>query len=125
MAKTTVDTLAADVMAILEEYTGDVERLNTETVKEIGKKGVQSLKSASGVFGGRGKYASGWAVQTEETARTVSKATLYNGKLPGLPHLLEHGHAKRGGGRTAGKVHIQPVEEELIRAFEETLGRKL
>lgn len=125
MAKTTVDTLAADVMAILEEYTGDIERLNTETVKEIGKKGVQSLKSSSSVFGGRGKYASGWAVKAEETARTVSKATLYNGKLPGLPHLLEHGHAKRGGGRTAGKVHIQPVEEELIRAFEETLGRKL
>ena len=33
--KSTVDTLAADVMAILEEYQGEVEKLNAETVKPL------------------------------------------------------------------------------------------
>lgn len=122
--KSTVDTLAADVMAILEEYQGEVEKLNAETVKAIGEKGKQALKSSSSGFG-RGKYASGWTSQVEEPSRLQAKATLFNGKLPGLPHLLEYGHAKVNGGRTSGRVHIKPVEEELIKAFEETLGHSL
>ena len=125
MAKSTVDTLAADVMAILEEYQGEVEKLNAKTVKEIAKKGKEALKSASGGFGGTGKYAGGWSMQVEEPSRLQAKATLYNARLPGLPHLLEYGHAKVNGGRTAGRTHIKPVEDELIKAFEETLGNSL
>ena len=120
MAKSTVDTLAADIQKILDDYEGDIRDLNKETVRKIGQKGVQALKSASGVFGGTGKYASGWSSKVEET-RMASKATLYNGKVPGLPHLLENGHAKRNGGRVSGKVHIKPVEDELIKAFEQEL----
>lgn len=120
MARSTVDTLAADIQKILEDYEGDIENLTKETVQKIGRKGVEALRSNSGVFGGTGKYASGWSSKVEET-RMGSKATLYNAKVPGLPHLLENGHANRGGGRTAGRVHIKPVEEELIKAFEQDL----
>ena len=48
--------------------------------------------------------------------------TLYS-KVPGLPHLLENGHAKRGGGRVPGKTHIAPVEQELIKQFEEQIEK--
>ena len=122
--RSTVDTLAADIQKILDEYEEDVQNLSKEAVKKIGQKGVEALKSSSGVFGGTGKYASGWSSKVEETRMGV-RATLYNSKVPGLPHLLEYGHAMRGGGRVSGKVHIKPVEDELINAFEQELEREL
>lgn len=124
MAKSTVDTLAADIQKILDSYDGDVTRLTKETVRKIGTKGVQALKSSSGVFGGSGKYAAGWSSKVEEN-RLGAKATLHNSKVPGLPHLLENGHAKRGGGRVPGRVHIKPVEDELEKAFVQDLERTL
>ena len=118
MAK--VVNLEADIKKILDEYEGDVKNLNEKTVKKIAQKGVKSLKSRSSVFKGTGKYASGWRSKVEVT-RTDAKATLYNARLPGLPHLLEHGHAKRNGGRVLGTVHIKPVEDELERAFSQEI----
>lgn len=125
MAKrSTVETLAADIQKILDDYGGDVTNLTKETVKKIGDKGKQALQSNSGVFGGTGKYASGWSSRVEET-RMGATATLYNSKVPGLPHLLEFGHAMRGGGRVSGRVHIKPVEDELTKAFEQTLRNEV
>lgn len=124
MAKTTVDTLAADVMKILDDYEADVTKLTKEEAKKVGQKGVQSLRSSSGVFGGTGKYASGWRSTVEEN-RFSAKSTLHNARLPGLPHLLENGHAKRSGGRVHGTVHIEPVERELDRVFTQDLEAAL
>lgn len=116
MAKTTVDTLAADIMKILEEEGETINEMTRDTVRKVGQNGVQALRSNSTIFGGTGKYASGWSSKVEDT-RMGAKATLYNAKVPGLPHLLENGHAKRGGGRVPGRIHIAPVEEELDRMF--------
>lgn len=120
MARSTVDTLAADIQDILREYGEDVDTLTRETVQKIGKKGVEALRSSSSVFGGEGIYKGGWQSKVE-TTRFKTKATLYNARVPGLPHLLENGHAKRSGGRVPGRVHIKPVEDELIKAFESDL----
>ena len=124
MARVTVDNLASAIEDILEQYEGDVENLNAETVKEVVKLGVKAVKSNSGVFGGTGKYASGWTSQVE-TGRMSAQGTIYNKKVPGLPHLLEHGHAKRGGGRVPGRVHIAPVQDEIEKALREELEKRL
>ena len=43
-----------------------------------------------------------------------------------IAHLLEHGHAKRGGGRVAAIPHIAPAEqsgaEELVSKIERGLS---
>ena len=39
--------------------------------------------------------------------------------LPGLPHLLEKGHASVGGGFVGGREHIAPAAEEAFEDFEQ------
>lgn len=119
--KVTVDNLGEAIAEILEEYGDEVQKDMDDVVKDVGKAGVKAIKSASGVFGGTGKYRKGWTSQTD-TERYGSTVTIYN-RTPGLPHLLENGHAKRGGGRVPGKTHIAPVEQELIKQFEEQIEK--
>ena len=121
----TIDKLSAEVDKILEKYGNDVQENLGNIVKDITKKGARTLQGeSSSAFGGTGKYAAGWTSQAE-TGRVSAQGTIYNGRLPGLPHLLEHGHANRGGGRTPGRVHIAPVEEQLIKEFESKVKSKL
>lgn len=121
---TPIDRLQAEVSAILEEYGDEVAENLDEITKEVGKRGTKALRSSSkGSFGGSGKYARGWTYEVEE-GRLGTTVTLYN-RTPGLPHLLENGHAKRGGGRVAGRSHIAPVEAELIESFEKEVASKI
>lgn len=122
--KIPVDKLTQEVDKILSEYGGDVQgNLNT-IVGQMSKKGAQTLRQQSkNTFGGTGEYAKGWT-STVETGRVSAQGTIYN-KSPGLPHLLENGHALRGGGRTPGIPHIKPVEEALVREFESKVKSKL
>lgn len=119
------EQLADQIRLILSEYEGDVLRNSKECVRKVGSKGVQALKSASmAKFGGTGKYAAGWTQKVTE-GRFGAETVLHNATTPGLPHLLEHGHAKRGGGRVPGRAHIKPVEETMVREFENMIEAKL
>lgn len=104
-----------EVVPILEDVLPNVAR---QAASKLRKESPRSNSPTSG------KYAKGWASKTD-TGRLTVGAIVY-GK-PGtyqLAHLLEHGHAKRGGGRTRSIEHIKPVEEWAIKeAYDQILDR--
>ena len=123
MAKVPVDRLADAVQKVLRDYAQDVEKDVNDLTRAIGKKGAQAVKQASaGAFGG-GAYSKSWT-STIETSRFGSTAIIHS-KKPGLPHLLENGHAKRNGGRVSGRSHIAPVEEKLVEEFQKAVEQAL
>lgn len=116
--RTTIDKLDSAIEKILEEYGDNLREDVNSAVKAVTKKGVAAVKQgARSSFKGTGAYSKGWTSKFEE-GRISAQGTIYNKDIPGLPHLLEHGHAKRNGGRVAGKIHIGNVEQEIVQKFE-------
>ena len=133
MAKVTLGNLQTEIERILNEYGNEVNDKMALVTEEIGKAGVKALKSESKEKFGqvkkrKRKYANTWTA-TVDRKRLYTTVTIHNTQ-PGLPHLLENGHVSRNGtGRTfpkvAGREHIAPVEEKLIKEYEVELERRL
>lgn len=128
MAKVTIDNFDAEVKKILEQYGDEVSENVDIITRKIGEKGAQMLRNQSnGAFHRTGRYAKGWTTKTERN-RLYTSVIIYN-RTPGLPHLLEHGHAVVSGGRKvghySGKEHIAPVEKKLVKEYEMEVKDKL
>lgn len=115
MSNISVDQLANEIAKDLAEYTKDIIEGIDEASEKISKNAVKKLKQDSPK--NTKKYSKGWAVKTEKKYGETNSHIIYNKNKPGLTHLLEYGHAKRGGGRVQGKSHIGPVEEQVINEF--------
>ena len=116
MANISVDQLAAEIAKGLADYSQDVvEKVNVSSDK-VGKAAVKQLKQTSPKR--YGKYAKSWTMKTEPEVGQPHKRIVHV-KAPHyrLTHLLEHGHAKKGGGRVEGKPHIRPAEEQVMKEF--------
>lgn len=109
---------------ILAEYSVDVSKAAETAITAVAKEATKKLKQSAPRR--TGKYAKGWASKVEKDALTV-EATVY-GKTGTyqLAHLLENGHARRGGGRNVdGIVHIKPVEEWAVKEVEQRIREKV
>lgn len=107
----------------IEEMVGDVpeaiDRKMPGIVSASAKLGREKTQAgASAKFDGTGRYAAGWANKRKQIAPHVWVGTVYNKDVPGLPHLLEKGHAKVGGGRVAGREHIATAADAAFDDFE-------
>lgn len=108
------------VSGILEEYAGDIEKGTRQAAKRFAEEAKKEAKAASPVL--TGSYKKGWAVK-EDVRRMATGQIVHNRTDYQLAHLLEHGHAKRGGGRTEPIAHIKPAEERAVKGFEEAVKR--
>lgn len=106
---------------IIEEYKDDIVNACDDVTREMGRKTAAAVRnSAKAVY--KGKYPGSWTFTVE--GRYHPTAIIYS-RIPGLPHLLEHGHATTKGGRVPGKPHIKPVEEKAVNDFERILIKAL
>ena len=115
--------LEREVRKALEEYGAEATAVVQEVVPKIAKEAVKKLKQGSPRR--TGKYYKGWTKNTD-IGRVTGSAVVY-GKTGTyqLAHLLEHGHAKRGGGRVSGIEHIKPVEEWVNEEAAKRISDKL
>lgn len=124
--KVGVDGLRSAINKILKEYGDGVNADVSKVVQRTGQRAAKALREES-----RAKfktqhnyqYAKGWTASMDK-GRYDATSIVHN-KVPGLPHLLENGHAKRGGGRVAGRPHIAPVEAAVVSQFETEMTKTL
>ena len=121
--RVTVENLAGAIAEIMNEFDDDV----TNAVDPVLKKAAQTVRAeiAARAPKNRGKYSHGWQFKKTGDSQRHPGFVVYNGSVPGLGHLLEFGHAKRGGGRVPGRPHIAPVEEEVVAQLPDEVARQI
>lgn len=115
-------SLEVQLAEIMEEESLKVHRAAEAAAKEAAELTVRELKANSPKKARRGgKYARGWTMKKQMDGTLVSYV-VYNGKSPGLTHVLENGHVTRNQYGSYGRVraikHIGPAAEAGIQRFE-------
>ena len=121
--KIQIEELADAVNEQLKEYS----KLSAEVVKTAVTKAGNSVKKEIGANAPRqsGRYAKSWRTKKTKETSTELEVTVYSPTRYMLAHLLEHGHAKRNGGRTRAFPHIAPAEEAAEAALLRDIERGL
>ena len=118
-----IDKLAAEVMDGLEEYaelTADVLKKEIQEAGKLAKTQISQTATRK-----TGRYAKSWAVKKISETSNSLEVTVHSRNRYMLTHLLENGHAKRGGGRVAAIPHIAPAEEAAVQSLERNIEREL
>ena len=121
--RTTVDGLADAIMDGLKEYAD----LATDTVKDAVKDVSKTVKKDIQANAPKrtGRYRKSWAVKKTAESNNSLTMTVHSKDRYQIAHLLEHGHAKRGGGMVAGREHSAPAEERGNRELVQKIERGL
>ena len=121
MANVRIDNLADEIMRGLTEY----KDLAVDDMKAAVRKAGKSVKSDIQANAPKktGAYSKSWSVKTTKETSDSLELTVYSPKKYQLAHLLEKGHAKRGGGRTRAIPHIAPAEERAIEELETNIKK--
>ena len=116
-----IPKLETAIAEILEEYGDDVAEGLRQAVLSVADIAKQEVKAGAPYR--TGKYRKGWSVRKDTADRFRTDAIIHNRTRYQIAHLLEKGHAKRGGGRVEDIVHIAPAEQRAVKNLEEAVKR--
>ena len=118
-----VSSFADEIAKQMNKYTEEVTEELEQVIQEDAKILRDELKSTSPVH--TGDYKKGWRIkkvkQNGHYIAIVHNATNYQ-----LTHLLEKGHATKGGvGRVKAYPHIGNAEQKIVPKFLNDIERTL
>lgn len=121
--RVSVDGMADAIMEELTKYSD----LAADELKAAVKETAQSVRKdiQAGAPTDTGKYKKSWSVKNLHEDGDSIELVVYSRNRYQIAHLLEHGHAKRGGGRVTARPHIAHAEqagnEKLVKTIEQKL----
>ena len=117
----------SEMATAIEEALTDYTDLASDKMKKAVKKSAKTVRDeiSQNAPSDTGAYAQSWTAKTTKESSHSLEITVHSKDRYQLAHLLEHGHVKRGGGRTAAKPHIAPAEEKGVRELEKEIERGL
>lgn len=120
------DRFAAAISQILDNVKNGVETGIKEPVRDAGKTARREWRSNwNGIRKGRSsgpKYAQSISYTVKDRSGDIS-VEIGSKTMPGLPHLLELGHATVGGGFVPGRPHISPAADTAMEQFEKDVEK--
>ncbi len=118
-----IDQLADTIMKGLTEYAELAADDMKAAVKKVGTAAKNEVQAGAPVK--TGAYQKSWAVKTTRESSNAMEVVVHSRNRYQLAHLLEFGHAKRGGGRTRAFPHIAPAEQNAAEMLEREIERAL
>ena len=111
-----IDEMADAINEGLKEYA----TLASAEVKKAVRKSAKTVKEQiqSGAPSRTGRYKESWVATKQSESSQSLQMVVHSKNRYQIAHLLEHGHAKRGGGRVAARPHIAPAEEKAVQTLE-------
>ncbi|MCR2022326.1 HK97 gp10 family phage protein [Blautia pseudococcoides] len=119
-----VDQMAEALAQTIAEYAELSNEVMKDYVAEVSRSVKKDIQGNAPIR--TGKYQKSWtAKKVQENANSLTMVVHSRDRYQ-IAHLLEHGHAKRGGGRVQAVPHIAPAEqrgaEELTAKIERGLS---
>lgn len=115
-----VDGFAEAIQGILDRMDDAIEDGRPKVVRDAAKTARKEWKAKAPKKTGR--YADSIQMKVFKDTASETKADVGSATLPGLPHLLEHGHAKVGGGRVPARPHVAKAAEVAMQQLEEEIN---
>ena len=115
--------LADAIMETLEDYAD----LAAEDVKQAVKEAGNTVRDEIRTHAPKdtGEYAKSWAVKKMKETSNSLTVVVHSRNRYQLAHLLEFGHAKRGGGRVSAQSHIAAAEAKGMEQLEDEIRKAL
>ncbi|MDE5763854.1 MAG: HK97 gp10 family phage protein [Ruminococcus sp.] len=120
---TSIDDMADEIMKGLTEYNELADSAMKKAVRKTATSVKNEISANAPVKSGR--YKKSWTTKKVKENSHSLEITVHSKDRYQIAHLLEHGHAKRNGGRVAAIPHIAPAEENGADMLESLIKKEL